>query len=815
MHRLAIPGCLILVLTLFLPAHAKPRQPGDHWAFHPVGTPDIPQVRQSNWPKNPIDHFILRCLEEAGLQPSPEIHRRTWIRRVTLDLTGLPPTPSEIQGFLQDPTPEAYDKVVDRLLASPRYGEHWGQHWLDVVRYADTHGFEVNTERQFAYPYRDYVIKAFNSGTPWNQFIREQIAGDALGKTQATGFLVTAAALLPGQIGKDAASKRLARQDELGEIVINTGEAFLGLSIGCARCHDHPFDPISAKDYYAFQAFFAGVTYGDRNYEDPAAAKRYQKIQSQIAPIERELATLVIPAGSGQPRASVSAWANIEKFDPVVATKVRFTIHATIKDNFREPYVDEFEVFDTCGKNIALGAKVSVSGGGRKDKVNDGIYGNASSWASNQKGKGWVQLNFDKPHTIQEIRWGRDRTGRYGDRLASDYVFEAAKGAGDWFPIADDSGRAKFDPGKAKAKLFRDEDILPQHRHRAAQLRKLRDPLAKQMKGLSNGLQTVFAAKSNPPQAIHLLLRGDPEQPQEQVGPSTPGFLHSAQLSINPSDTERRLALANWIAHPDNPLTARVGVNRIWQWHFGNGLVHTPNDFGNQGTEPTHPELLDWLAREFIRSGWSVKHVHRLITLSSTYRQGNRAHPEGLAQDSGNRFLWRFPTRRMEAESIRDSILSISGQLDPKMYGRGYDLFSGRGGTGGVKPIESQQRAGGRRRMVYAYKIRMEREAVFGAFDCPDAGQSTPRRSQSTTPVQALNLFNSQFTLDLASNFAKRLQKETGDDPSAQIRQAWELALGREPSNQEIEESTQLVREHGLATLARVLFNTNEFLFLP
>ena len=814
MHRITLfTLCLAFALTTL--GNAKSRSSGQHWAYQPVANPEVPKVRQSEWPRNPIDHFVLRRLEEADLQPSEEVNRRTWIRRITLDLTGLPPTPLETQKFVEDNSPNAYATVVDRLLASPRYGERWGQHWLDVVRYADTHGFEVNTERAFAFPYRDYVIKAFNSDTPWNQFIREQIAGDALGKIEATGFLVTAAALLPGQIGKDAPSKRLARQDELGEIVINTGEAFLGLSIGCARCHDHQFDPITAQDYYAFQSFFAGVRYGDRKYDDPAAADQYQQVFKQLQPIEKKLSALVKLAGNGDQRAPVSAWGNIEKFKPVVATKVRFTIRATINNNFREPYVDEFEVFDTSGRNIALGAKVSVSGGGRQAKVNDGVYGNVSSWASNQKGKGWVQLDFKSPQTIQEIRWGRDRKGQYADRLASDYVFEVANGEGDWQVVADSSDRAKFVASQARAKLFQEQDIQPQHRKEAAELRKTRLPLAEKLQGLSIGQQTVFAARSNAPQPMHILQRGDPEQPLDKVAPAIPVFLNTQPLSERSSDTERRLALANWIASENNPLTARVAVNRIWQWHFGNGLVNTPNDFGKLGVPPTHPELLDWLASEFIRSGWSVKKLHRLIVLSATYRQSNRAHSKGMTLDADNRLFWRFPTRRMEAESIRDSILAISGELDLQMYGRGYDLFSGRGGTGGVKPIESQRRHGGRRRMVYAYKIRMEREAVFGAFDCPDAGQSAPRRSQSTTPVQALNLFNSQFTIDLAGDFAKRIAQEVGDNPEKQIRHAWELALGREPSSDELQASTQLVQEHSLATLGRVLFNTNEFLFIP
>jgi hypothetical protein len=314
---------------------------------------------------------------------------------------------------------------------------------------------------------------------------------------------------------------------------------------------------------------------------------------------------------------------------------------------------------------------------------------------------------------------------------------------------------------------------------------------------------------------MQLLNRGDPEQPKGEVTPASLSFLNSVELPKTSSDVERRKALADWIADPDNPLTARVIVNRIWQWHFGTGLVSTPNDFGNLGVAPSHPELLDWLASKFIESGWSVKDLHRKIVLSGAYRQSSSVHSAGLAKDTDARLLWRFPSRRVEAEVIRDSILAISGQLDTKMFGRGYDLFHARGGTGGFRPIESHQKAEGRRRMIYAYKVRMEREAVFGAFDCPDAGQSAPRRSQSTTPIQALNLFNSQFTIDLANDFAKRVEADVGGDARNQAKRTWKLAFGRDPDETELVEAENAIREHGLPILCRVVFNSNEFLFLP
>ncbi len=786
----------------------------DHWSFRPVAKVEPPETVDQSWPRSDVDRFILARLEDTGLEPSPAADRLTWLRRVTFDLTGLPPTPAEIDTFLADESETAFATVAERLLDSPRYGERWAQHWLDVVRYADTHGFEVNTERPHAWPYRDYVIGSFNDDLPWDRFIREQIAGDAFGKVEATGFLVTAAALLPGQIGKDDASKRLARQDELGEIVINTGEAFLGLSIGCARCHDHKFDPVSIGDYYSLQAFFAGVKYGDRRVDNPEVERIVSDLRSRLVPLERELIGHVHPAGSGATRAPVSARGNVDKFVPTTATALRFTIDSTISDNLREPFLDELEVHDREGRNLALEATVKVSGGGGAEKVNDGIYGNESCWRSNEKGRGWVELTFDRPRDIDHVRWGRDRNGQYGDRLADAYRIELRAPSGEWKTVADSSDRAPFDPERAKAPLFQPEDFADQHQARAAELLAERKPLFDELNQYAGGRQLVFAAVSNDPEPMHLLNRGDPEQPKGEVDPATPAFLESVSLPRSADDLERRKTLANWIADPKNPLTARVIVNRIWQWHFGMGLVETANDFGRAGTKPSHPELLDWLASEFVRSGWSVKRLHRLIVLSATYRQSHVIDPDARAIDADTRLLWRFPSRRLEAEAIRDSVLAVSGRLNLKTGGRGFDLFKSRGGLSGFPPIESFEQEG-RRRLIYAHKIRMEREIVFGAFDCPDAGQSLPRRRQSTTPIQALNLFNSQFTLDEARALAERARGESGEEAGDLVETVYRLALGRAPDLSEKTDAVQVVEEHGLETLCRAVFNSNEFLFLP
>jgi hypothetical protein len=758
---------------------------------------------------------------------------------VSFDLIGLPPTPEEVAVFVNDHRRDACERVVDRLLASPRYGERWAQHWLDVVRYADTHGFEVNTERPNAWPYRDYVIRAFNNDTPYDRFIREQIAGDALGEDAATGFLITASVLLPGQIGADDVSKRLARQDALDEIVVNVGQTFLGLSVGCARCHDHKFDPISARDYYSMQAFFAGVEYGDRELHTPEAeAMRAEEkqLKRQTADIERQLARFVPLAKSGVERPPVNARVNTDRFAPVKAKRMRFTIRET---NNLEPCLDELEVFDTSGANVALASAdaAAMSSGDTvvADRhelrfINDGQYGNSRSWMSNEKGRGWVVLEFAREQTIDRVVWGRDREAQFSDRLATTYVIEAADDAGEWRIVADSNDRAKFVPGGNKPSSFSTAGLSTDEAKEATRLMDEKKKLERSIKAAADG-RLAFAGTFRVPDKIYLLNRGDPEQPKDEVEPAVLSVLGATKLARDTTEQERRKVLADWIASPLNPLTSRVMVNRIWQGQFGAGLVETPSDYGRNGARPSHPELLDWLASEFVRSGWSVKHMHRLIVLSATYRQssstegkkGNEVRRSAssllssLASvqiDSDVRLLWRFPSRRLESESIRDSMLVVSGQLNLKMGGRGFDLFNNRGGLSGFNPVESFS-GDGLRRMIYAHKVRREREAVFGAFDCPDAGQSTARRRESTTPIQALNLFNSRFTLEQADAFAARVKADAGDDPAKLIIRAYELALGRNPSSAELADAKPVVNAYGLSTLCRALFNSNEFLFMP
>ncbi|MFM7606084.1 MAG: PSD1 and planctomycete cytochrome C domain-containing protein, partial [Prosthecobacter sp.] len=769
----------------------------DHWSFKPLkGASGSPT----------IDAFIDAKLAEKSLRRSPPADPLTWLRRVTFDLIGLPPTPEEVAAFYESCRSQGADQscsiVVDRLLASPRYGERWAQHWLDVVRYADTYGFEVNTERPNAWPYRDYVIRAFNRDVPYDRFIREQIMGDQIGPEAdaATGFLVTASVLLPGQIGKDAPSIRLARQDSLDEIVVNVGQTFLGLSVGCARCHDHKFDPISAKDYYAMQAMVSGVEYADRPLRTPEASERRKAgvvLRERAKEIERrlfEFTPLAMPGASEPRRIVVDANnPNTERFEPLRTKRVRFTILAT---NSLEPCLDELEIFNRSGMNVALatvGAKFTTSGDkvqtGRHEPrfINDGRYGNSSSWMSGQTGSGWVEIEFAREEEITHLVWSRDRQGKLEDRLATEYRIEA-----DGRLLADSSDRVPFIAGAGKGPELFTSGLDAADEKEAKKLFAEMKALEPKLREAEVG-DLVFAGRFREPDKIHLLNRGDPEQPKELVTPAVLSSIGHVSLPDRSTDAERRKALAEWIVSPQNPLTARVMVNRIWQGHFGTGLVSTPSDFGRMGMKPSHPELLDWLAAELIRSGWSVKHMHRLIVLSGSYRQSGfglgqkDAAQKASALDADARLLWRFPSRRIEAEVLHDSILAVSGALNLEMHGRGFDLFDKRGGLSGFKPVELFTPKN-QRRMVYAHKVRREPEAVFGAFDCPDAGQSTALRRTSTTPIQALNLFNSQFTMVHAEIFASRLKKEAGNEAENNIHRAYQLALNRNATAEELRE---------------------------
>ena len=807
----------------------------DHWSFQPLTRPEVPKL-EGDWVTNPIDAFILKRLREEQLAPNPRADKRELIRRVYLDMLGLLPTPEEVDSFIANESPQAYEQLVNRVLASEHYGERWAKHWLDVVRFAESNGFETNYERPNAYHYRDWVIQSLNEDLPYDEFVFAQLAGDSSGQDAATGFLVGGA--YDKVKSPDPTLTLMQRQDELADMINTTGTAFLGLTLGCARCHTHKFDPILQKDYYSLQAVFAGVNHGERKIRraaDEDSQQRLANVEAELAKLRGELASFnVLPP--------VNAKINEEPLERVEARYVRFTIDAT---NTFEPCLDEIEIW-TAGdesENVALastGAKATSSGdyqGNPKHKlehINDGQYSNNRSWISNTSGKGWVQIELAQTHTIDRIVWGRDRTLEYSDRLATKYRIEVATEPEKWEVVADSDRRMPIG-GSSNPADFVAAGLSESDAARAAEISRTIAKLQSERDQL-DGTAMAYAGTFSQPPETHRLYRGDPMAPRERVAPETLQVLHSPvgalDLNFDAPEQQRRIELAKWIVANENPLTARVIVNRLWHYHFGRGIVATPSDFGAMGFKPTHPELLDWLASELIepisqrpslaKDGlrpWSLKHIHRLILLSTTYQQSSAPRADAVKKDRDANLLWRFPPRRLEAEAIRDNILSVSGVLDRTMYGPGFMVFQPNSNYSRNWIAKDDFGPAEFRRMVYALDLRMEHDAVFGAFDCPDGGQVTPKRSRSTTPIQALNLYNSNFIQQQASLFAERVKKDVGNgvDGSSAKRQAalvFELALLRQPTNEELIDAVQLIESHGLNSLCRAIYNTNEFLFL-
>ena len=791
----------------------------DHWSFQDV-VQGSPPVNEGKWGRAAIDSFMLAAMADKGLSPSPPALRRVLIRRLYLIMHGLPPTPGEVDAFVKDSASDAWEKLVERALASPRFGERWARHWLDIVRFAESNGFETNRERPNAYHYRDYIINSFNNDKPYDRFIKEQVAGDAMGVDIATGFLVAGAFDIVKS--QDINLTLMQRQDELADMVNTTGTTFLGLTLGCARCHNHKFDPVTQKDYYSLQAVFAGVTHGDRAIGKELTDEAKQKVATlgkEVASGEAALGELrkIAAANTGDPvalRPPVNVKSNIEEFDPVVAKFVRFTIHQS--NTGSQPCIDELMVFGPGNVNMAPAAVATSSGNlpgypiHKLGHINDGKVGNSHSWISNEPGKGWVKLEFKQPARVARIEWGRDREGKFSDRLATDYVIEGSMDGSGWQLLAGSAGRQPFggnaDPNAFLARLQPAD---------AARARTIISDIARGKEQIATlgKSHAAWVANFRQPGKTHRLYRGDPMAKRELVAPDALEVLGSLAMQHDEAEQQRRVKLAGWIASRDNPLTARVMVNRLWQFTFGTGIVDTPSDFGGNGTMPTHPALLDWMAAQFMENGWSMKHMLRQMLTSETFRQSSQPRAAALRIDADSRYLWRFPPRRLEAEAIRDSILAVSGTLDLRAGGPGFYLLDVE--RENVVHYHAKEETGPAewRRMIYLFKVRVEQDAIFGAFDCPDGNQVIPSRSSSTTPMQALNLFNSRFILQQAGKLAVRLERESGDNPVAQVNRAFDLFYNRPAGPAEARDAVNFIAAHSLSDFCRAMFNTNEFLF--
>ncbi len=797
-----------------------------YWSLKPVERPKVPAVRNFSGAKtNPIDAFILTKLKEKKLSFADQTDRRSFIRRIYLVMHGVPPTPNEVTQFLNDHTSTNVQSLIHRVLDSPRYGERWARHWMDVVRFAESNGFETNHERNNAYHYRDYVIQSFNDDKPYDRFVREQVAGDFFGGDAGTGFLVAGAYDIVKS--PDINLTLMQRQDELADIVNTTGTAFLGLTLGCARCHDHKFDPIPQKDFFAVQAVFAGVNFADRplglnlseeeKLESSLLTKSlaFQNLQlTEFRQKAADIKTASLPNKSLLP--PVNEYLNTEEINPLEAISVRFTILETTTG---EPCLDEIEIYDTTGMNVALasvGTKPSASGTlpgyaiHQLAHINDGLTGNNKSWISDTPGKGWIQLNFPSVKKIQRIVWGRDRERHFKDRLATKYRIEAQSQPNKWVYIASYQNResqGKEDSNAFLSYLSETDSKL------ALELQTKIKNGSNRFNKLSIGTPAWIGTFAQP-KPTHRLYRGDPLQEREQVAPSAVGVIGSLEMAMDEPEQQRRVKFAEWLTSERNPLTARVMVNRIWHYIFGTGIVDTPSDFGVNGGTPVNLPLLDWLADEFVQSGWSIKHIQKLILSSQTFGQSSVPRSKGIEKDADTRWLWRFPPRRLEAESIRDCILATSGAMDFRMGGAGFSLQ--------IKENDNVDRYFPKehfttnefRRMVYLTRIRQQQDSVFGAFDCPSGNQVIPKRTRSNTPLQALNLFNSNFVVQQAEILAGRLHQSHGDQLETQIAQAFQLLYARNPDGFEKEASMTMIQEQGLEAFCRALYNTSEFLFV-
>jgi hypothetical protein len=728
-----------------------------YWAFVKPVRPDPPPVRDSAWVRNPIDSFILNNLEEKGLKPAPEAARAVLIRRLYFDLLGLPPTPEEIKAFVENPSPKAYEELVDSLLKSPRYGERWGRHWLDLARYADTNGYEGDAEFPYAWRYRDYVIDAFNNDKPYDQFIKEQLSGDEEAEVDSAGPLpqpepekvvaLTFLRLAPFTEPRGEESRDIL----LSEMVTTTSSVFLGFTVGCAKCHDHKYDQVPTRDFYRMKAFFAAV------YLAPSRPDDVQQL------------------GGPQPaefyKAGQKEWADQTR--------------AGYKKNL-ESTEAEFAAF--CKPLLVRLAAVKKPEKQTEPKARDSKPKEA------------------KPLTVKDLEAAfNTENNNQLDMEKKDETFTVEE-------------KQKF--ARFSERILRLKNSIERLEPLAMSLRNADDP----------PYGTVV-----PP--TYVQIRGVFDQHGEAV---ESGFLSAITGNSDPvaipidrykrhPNRGRRITLANWIASPDNPLTARVMVNRLWQHHFGRGIVETPSDFGKNGGSPSHPELLDWLATQFVQEKWSVKAMHRLILNSSAYRQASRTSDEKVQQkallaDPDDRLLWRFPRLRLEGEAIRDSVLAVSGRLNldgggPPVYPplpRGLDEAQR---VQNVNTWQTSSGADGRKRSIYVFQRRSLNLPLLETFDAEIPNSSCDRRRHSVTALQPLSMYDGDFANNEAKFFAERVRKDVGPDPVEQIQRAFLIAYGRRPNAAEQEKVLAFLasipsKEDGLIGMCRVLLNANEFVYV-
>lgn len=778
----------------------------DHWSFQPVVRPDVPTNE-----KNAIDYFVNAKLNEAGIEANAAADPRSLIRRVSVILTGLPPKPERVEQFVTDypSNPDAvYEALVDELLASPHFGERWAQHWLDVIRWAETNGSEANLYRKNAWIYRDYVIRAFNEDIPYDQFIKEQLAGDQLGAGEATGFLVAGPHVPAATVGREPSAIRQARADRVDEVMQTIGASMLGVTVSCARCHNHKFDPISIQDYYSLTAVFQGVEFGGRYPEFNDTHPRIVRAREIRREIGKERNLL---------EKEIGYWE--EDFGGFVQMHFPETKTKALRVEFDRPsvFIDELQVYPSrfSNDNIALASKGTtlvgdenmLDPGSPPERANDGKI-STMIWKSRapkgSKDKPFVEINFAKEETATRFRFSSNREYFF----ETDYL-DKKSGALPGYRIL-----TKTESGEWK-------EIATTKTYRQAiakneKLKKASKTLENLIFNLSEeGPQHSFVGSFNKPDTTFVLHRGSPENPRDEVVPA--GFeILGGDLGLDNKTPEanRRLKYAEWLTQPDHPLTSRVMMNRVWHHLFGSGIVPTAADFGLAGALPSHPELLDWLASEFVANEWSVKSMIRQLVMTDAFRRSSAPTESGLNKDAGAFMLWRYPPQRVEAEVIRDGILQASNNLNEEIGGRSFRIHN-------VKKTYAQWQVVDNhgedtwRRMIYQERMRRVDDQMFTAFDFPDCGQVRAKRPVSTTPLQALNLMNSPFVVEQSQFIAERALSESNDKLDDAVNRSFQLLLNRYPTEDEKQACLSIAETNGLDIVCRTLINSNEFAFLP
>ena len=877
-----------------------------HWSLRPLNAPALPRTSDHT---SPVDAYITARLATNGLALSPEADRATLIRRLSFDLIGLPPSPREIDDFVQDRSPKAYEQLVERLLASPHYGERWGRHWLDVARYTESQGFEYDKLRDHAWHYRDYVIKSFNDDKPYDRFMKEQVAGDVLEPVTPEGIIATSLLVCgpwdeAGNSQANATQKAITREEEMEDMISVVGQTFLGLTINCARCHAHKFDPIPQEEYYRIKSVFDGVKHGERPIASAAEAKAHEE---RIAALKKEIAAAqdvvgrIEAEGFKVAAAKRSARAITERgpteagttngptpfarwtFDNVSKTLIPGELkgNATITngvlnlggkgDFFQAGPLPRDIREKTLEAWVALADLKQGGGAAISIESEDGRVFDAIVFGERQPKK-WTAgsggfertRDLDAPEETSlptalihmAIVYRSDNSiavFRNGEPYGKPYTpasplqtFKAGSarvllgkrhtGGGKAFLTGEIKQAALYDralsPEEVAASFRATGFAIPQSEMLAAlgdEHRSERESALSRIKKVRRALDAIeplpvsYAGTRVQPDPTRNLKRGDVRTPVEVVtagGLSAIGEIDSEfGLMADAPEAQRRLKFADWLADPRNPLPARVMANRVWHFHFGQGLVETPNDFGVSGARPTHTELLDWLATKFIESGWSVKALHRVIVNSATYRQSstqpvNNDSRRALSLDADNQLLWRFPPRRLEAEAVRDAVLSASGQLNTEAGGPSFRPFDAlKFPANAYLPLDKIG-VQFNRRTVYRMNVNSGKEPLLDAFDCPDPSVKTPRRGVTTTPLQALALMNNSFLQRHAGLLAERSLKESANDLPGAIHTAYRLALGRPPAAEEAERALAAARSRSLTNVCWALMNSTEFIYV-